>query len=191
MFFVVLQVAGWITALGWAARATYLKGSRSFRTDFGLQWERFDIFRGIVTGFGTLILIAIVVAALGANVGDPTISELEPDGAFQVLLFGFALVVGAPIVEEIFFRGLFLRAAERRFGTFGAVVFVTTVFTVLHVPQRMELGFVLAFVPIFTIGLLFALLAVRYRRLGPGIAAHMTFNGIAFLALIASQNGAT
>jgi membrane protease YdiL (CAAX protease family) len=185
--FVILMGANWLGWAGWTVAASHMKGSRSLRTDFGLALEPSDLPRGIVGGFGTLVIVAIVAVLLGTPAGDPTISDFAPTGLLQWASFGVALVIGAPIAEELFFRGLFLRAAERRLGTIGGVALSTTIFALLHVPQRLSLGFAVAFIPIFVIGLVLAVLAVWSKRLGASIVAHMTVNGLAFVTMMASQ----
>ena len=41
-------------------------------------------------------------------------------------------VIGAPLTEELLFRGLVLRAFEKRAGTLAAIVGSTALFTLLH-----------------------------------------------------------
>ena len=87
------------------------------------------------------------------------------------------LVVAAPIVEEIFYRGLLLRALERRTGTTWAIVLSSFVFAISH----FEL---LPFPALFLFGAGAAVLAVRTGRLGPGIAAHFAYNATAAYFLL-------
>jgi membrane protease YdiL (CAAX protease family) len=180
-------VAGWAGLLAWLWFASCLRGTKSFSSDYGLRSERFDALRGIGFGFVGLVCVGLISALLGERVGDPTFSAVDPSGSFELFVLGAAIVVGAPIVEELFFRGLFLRAARRRVGAFAAVITTSAIFGLLHVPQREALGFAQAFLPLFAIGVVLGSLAVRYGRLGPSIYAHMTINAIGFLGLVAGD----
>jgi membrane protease YdiL (CAAX protease family) len=85
--------------------------------------------------------------------------------------------VGAPIAEEVFFRGLLLRATERRFGTGIALVVSTVVFGLGHL-QGIQLPALLLF------GAVAGVLTVRTGRLGPAILCHMGFNTWTIIQLL-------
>jgi membrane protease YdiL (CAAX protease family) len=91
------------------------------------------------------------------------------------VLFVF-LVIGAPVVEELFFRGLLLRSLDRRFGTPAAVIGSALVFGLVHY-ELLQLPALILF------GIVLAVLAERTGRLGPGIAAHAAFNAATVLSL--------
>jgi membrane protease YdiL (CAAX protease family) len=86
----------------------------------------------------------------------------------------------APIFEEIFYRGLLQRSLLKRglppVVAIGitAVFFAATHFQLLQLP-----GLVVA-------GAVFGTLAYRADRLGPAIAAHLTFNMVTVIALLAA-----
>ncbi|MDP1805773.1 MAG: CPBP family intramembrane metalloprotease, partial [Acidimicrobiales bacterium] len=84
------------------------------------------------------------------------------------------------VVEEIFYRGLVLRAAARRFGTRWAVFGSSAIFGV----SQFEL---VQFPGLFAFGVVLALLAVRTGRLGASIAAHVAFNGVAVIGLAVAR----
>jgi len=87
------------------------------------------------------------------------------------------VVAIAPVVEELFYRGVWLRAAERRWGTVAGIVVSATVFGVMHL-QPIDTPALIAF------GLVVGWLAARYRRLGPSIWAHVAFNLTAVVTLL-------
>lgn len=82
-----------------------------------------------------------------------------------VLLVG----IGAPLFEEIFFRGLTLRMMERRVGTTYAVLGSSVFFAATHLQPLQFPGLVL-------IGVVCAVCTVRSGRLGPAIWVHLGFN---------------
>ena len=77
--------------------------------------------------------------------------------------------IGAPIAEEIFFRGLVFRSFEKRFGRWWALGLSSIVFGVTHF-QPLQLP------ALIVAGLVFGGLVVATDRLGPAIVAHMAFN---------------
>jgi hypothetical protein len=88
-----------------------------------------------------------------------------------------AAVVGAPLLEEIFFRGALYGALRRRFGVGAAIVASSAFFAILH-PQ-LPLGFL----PIAVLGAAFCALYEWRQSLIPGMVAHAVNNGLAFLML--------
>jgi membrane protease YdiL (CAAX protease family) len=94
-----------------------------------------------------------------------------------VLLLFLMVAIGAPIAEELFFRGLVLRSFEKRLGIRWAVVASSLVFGITHL-QLLQL-------PALTVaGLVFALLAVRTDRLGTAVVAHMAFNAATVATIV-------
>ncbi|MEA3078087.1 MAG: protease family protein [Actinomycetota bacterium] len=100
-----------------------------------------------------------------------------PKFAVLVLLVG----VGAPIVEECFYRGLVQPAATQTFGARAGVAITAAFFALAHLEP-------LQFPGLFAFGLVVGTLAYRTGRLGPGIVAHMVFNGLT-LARLAHLGG--
>ena len=85
-----------------------------------------------------------------------------------------ALVIVAPIAEEIFFRGIVFNAWEREYGPRWAVYGSAALFALIH-----QSAFLL--LPIFLLGLLLATVYRRTRSLPAVIALHAGFNGITVL----------
>ncbi len=98
------------------------------------------------------------------------------DGLGIALLVAMVVVL-APIVEELFFRGLVLRAFQGRFDDGIALVGSAVLFAVAH------LGQVVQFPALVMFGLLAGLIAQRVGRLGPAIFFHMGFNAATVLLL--------
>jgi membrane protease YdiL (CAAX protease family) len=94
------------------------------------------------------------------------------------------VAVGAPIVEELFFRGLVLRSLERRFGSTWAVALSSVLFGLAHPQPLPAKALVLVMVSLAALGALLATLAVRTGRLGPSIVTHAVFNGWTVLFLV-------
>jgi membrane protease YdiL (CAAX protease family) len=196
---VLLSVAaGWVGFIGWPVLATYLKGQRSLRRDFGLAFRPVDIGWGLLAGLGVFGITAIMGVLWQAITGDaaPDNSGFLPESvgpAAAVALF-LAVAVITPFAEELFFRGLLLRALEKKFNTSIAVVASAAVFGLLHftgVTSASGLGELAVHglfisVVISGYGLIFALVVVRTGRLAPSIIAHMVINGLGVVTYLAS-----
>jgi membrane protease YdiL (CAAX protease family) len=164
-----------------------LKG-RGLVADFGLRFKPLDVPVGAFWGAITqLVLIGLLYAPLfwltdisldemSEPARDLTERASDPFGvAMLILIVG----IGAPIFEEIFYRGLLLRSLERRFGSVWAVVGSGLVFGLAHFQPLQA--------PALTLfGVVVGILTVRYGRLGPAIAAHVVFNMVAVVNLLTS-----
>ena len=95
-------------------------------------------------------------------------------------MLAVVVIVGAPIVEELFFRGLVLRSLQRRFGDAWSVIASAGVFGLAHLSTS---GAALQLPALVALGLILAVLALRTGRLGPGIFAHGAFNAVTVVAL--------
>jgi membrane protease YdiL (CAAX protease family) len=92
------------------------------------------------------------------------------DGFAAGLLLVVIVGIGAPIFEEIFYRGLVLQALRKRgLGPAVAIGITAAVFAGIHL-SMVELP------ALFVFALGAGYLAHRYDRLGPAIVAHMAFN---------------
>jgi membrane protease YdiL (CAAX protease family) len=185
----VSQLAFWVGLVGAPLLASRRKGTGSLAADFGFRLERGDVARGVGAGIlAQLVLVPIVALLLRPLLGDPDVEGPVQDlverarGAAFVGLLAF-VVLGAAVVEELFFRGLLLRALQRRMGTAPAVVVAAVLFGLSHLQDLTPEGLALVMVSLTALGGLFGWLAVRYGRLGPAIVAHATFNAWTLLIL--------
>ncbi len=95
----------------------------------------------------------------------------------RILLLIETAVV-APIVEETMFRGVLMPALMSRWGRAGGMVVSSAIFALLH-PNLPE-----GFLPLFGIGLAFAIVFSKRRTLLPSIVMHSVHNGIITITMI-------
>jgi membrane protease YdiL (CAAX protease family) len=180
----------WIALVGGVLVYSRLWGTHDIRADFGLALKsRFDIAVGAAVGIGTQ-LILIPVMYLPFEHADHTLSHrLEAPakadtaaihGAWQIAVLILFLVIGAPIVEELFFRGLLLRSLSRWLGPVAGIAISALAFGAAH-GELLQLPALVAF------GLILGVLAHRTGRLGPGIVAHMAFNAVTVYSLVIAR----
>lgn len=182
----VALLGQWTGLVGAVLLATRRKGSGDLRADFGLQVERRDLGVGLLAGvLCQLVLIPLLYLPLDLLGADLDVSEKAREttdlgrGAGLALLALF-IVVGAPLVEELFFRGLLQRAVDRRFGPRWAVAVSSVAFGITHFQPVQLLGLV-------AFGVVLAVLAQRAGRLGPALVAHVAFNATSVAALVATR----
>lgn len=105
----------------------------------------------------------------------PSIQELMKRSAEQMaksgdlhIMYGILAVCFAPFAEEFLFRGMLYRSLDREWGGWKAIVGSAAFFTIYHPP--------LAWIPVFTLGVLNAMLFKRSGKLLPAVALHMVYN---------------
>ncbi len=129
-------------------------------------------------GWGVLAWIGATAAAAAAVwVLEAIGIEAQPQAAERALvlidpwLAVLAIVILAPIAEELFFRGVVYNAWLREAGPRHALLGSATLFAVIHLS-------LVAIVPIFLLGLALAWVYRRTANLLAPIAMHATVNGI-------------
>ena len=183
------MAAGWIGLwagfVGIPLLASRRKGTGSLAADFGLRARPADGAGLAVGALCQALLVPALYFLIQRLTGDLDVSrparELAEDfeGAAFVVV-GVMATFAAPVVEELFYRGLLLRAALRRFGVRWAVLGSSAVFGLSHFQ-------LVQFPGLFAFGVVLALLAVRTGRLGASIAAHVAFNGVAVIGLVLAR----
>ncbi|MEW6153828.1 MAG: type II CAAX endopeptidase family protein [Actinomycetota bacterium] len=136
----------------------------------------------IVGGATALLLVAVVRVVAGRPLLDPTTTYLAAEGSIVALLIGIvAIVVAAPVVEELVFRGFLAEVFVQRWGRKLAVVVSAVAFSLAH----LRLG---QFWYYALMGVGFALVYFRRGLIG-SIAAHATFNGLLVVLAVAAMHG--
>jgi uncharacterized protein len=175
----------WVGFVGVPVWAAATKG-RGWVHDFRVRLRPLDVPVSGAIGAAAQLLVVPLVSLPVLWLSNTDLEELgEParqlgDKATSpggVVVLFLLVAVAAPIAEELFFRGLLLRALEKTFGTAWAVAGSSVVFGATHFQA-------LQFPALTAAGLIFALLVVRTGRLGPAIVAHMAFNAVTVSFLV-------
>ena len=174
------EAALWLGLLGAPLWASRWKGAGDLGTDFGFSFRWTDLGGVAVGVVCQLLLVPLIYLPLQQFVDERKLEEPvrkvtdSAHGAAFILLT-IVVVVGAPIVEELFFRGLVLRSLQRRFGDVWAVVGSAVLFGVAHF-EPLQLPALVA------LGVILGGMAVSTKRLGPSILAHAGFNLVTMVA---------
>jgi membrane protease YdiL (CAAX protease family) len=138
-------------------------------------------FAGRWIGYAAVVVVLslVVAAALEPVLHGGEEQGLVPDEwrseKLAPFLFNAAVIVTVvPIVEELFYRGLGVRALGIFGGTVG-VVGSALIFGLAH-------GIPAALPPLFVFGLGLAWVRYRSDSVWPGVIAHAAYNGIGLLA---------
>lgn len=164
----------WAGYLGGPVVVASRKG-RGAVSDYGASIELMDIPFGLIVGVvAQVALLPLLYVPIGWFIdGDPSAPGRElieaVDGPLDALLLTLSAAVLAPLLEELIYRGLFLRALLRRMGAAPAVTISALVFAAVHLEPLLIPG-------LFLFGVLSAGLALRSGRLGPAWAMHVGFN---------------
>jgi membrane protease YdiL (CAAX protease family) len=147
------------------------------RSELGLRAPR-SWARALGFTFSTLIVLLVVEVALeallhGTSEQGLEPSQWEPSRAVQFALNAAVVVVAAPLVEELTFRGVGLTLLAR-FGTVAAVTGTAIAFAADH-------GLVEGFPALFVFGVAVALVRVRTGSIYPGMLLHACFNALALV----------
>jgi uncharacterized protein len=183
----VAQLGLWFGMLGVPLVASRLKGHGPAR-DYGLRSEGWDAPLGFAAGLLTqLILIPLLYGPIfwltdldSGDLEDPArgLTDRATDSLGVTMLI-LIVGIGAPIVEEIFYRGLLQRSLARRFGVWPSILGSALLFGASHF-QLLQLPALVLF------GIVLGLLAERTGRLAAPIAAHIVFNMTTVLFLVGS-----
>lgn len=132
------------------------------------------------------MLIVVTSAGLEPLLKSLTGLDLKPQGLVEkapditdpvsrVLMF-VTLCIGAPLMEELIFRGVLFNVAARWIHPVYATVATSLLFGVIH-------NNLLSFVPLTLLGLCFAEAYRRTNSLAVPMLMHAIFNCISFLAI--------
>ena len=175
------QVGFWAVLVATVLRETPAWG-RPVADRLNLRFRWVDAPVGLVVGVATqLVVVPALYLPFRSLIDDDELSGPARDllggaSGLGLVVIGVSVVVVAPIVEELFFRGLLLGAVQHRWGTAAAVVASSVVFGATHFQP-------LLLPALATAGGVFAVSAVRTGRLGTAIAVHGAFNATTVVAV--------
>lgn len=180
-------VLPWVGFGVWPWLTTRLQGNGP-RIDLGLALRPVDLAWGVGGGLAA-IAAGSVVAALTEAVTGPFESSAGEAVAnaevprWVVVTFALCALIGAPVAEELAFRGLAFASLARWAHRRGlpavpwAVVGSSLLFALIHLePVRIPV--------LLAIGLVLAWVRARTGRLGAPIVAHVVNNSLGVLGIL-------
>lgn len=177
----------WVGLVGAVLFMSRRRGNGHLGADFGLRLgSPLDVVIGAAVGFGCqyLLIPALywpfeqiwphLAHQLSGPAGKETGAVHSLPAAIVLSVF---LVIGAPVVEELFFRGMLLRGLLARLPVPISVVACGLAFGLAHFEALQFAGLAL-------FGVVLSLLAWASGRLAPSISAHAAFNLAAVIAVV-------
>ena len=174
--------AAWLVMVACLAFTSKRYGTGHPRNDFvehyGLRFRPIDLIGVPVGVLGQLVIVPLVYIPLRAIWSDTfSKSELEQRArdladkasGWAIVLLVIVVVIGAPLVEELVYRGLLQRSMSAALGVVPGLAIMSIWFALMH-PTPVEWpGLVLA-------GALFGAGLALTGRIGAGILTHAAFN---------------
>ncbi len=144
---------------------------------FGLRATRFWVTAGLTLAAAVIVLgfEVGIIELFDTKTPEEELSATSPVGAIVV---GVAVIVVAPVTEELFFRGFFYRALRTRLRLWSAVLIDSAVFAVIHIQY---IGNPEIFIVIAAFAAVACLVYERTGSIFPCIAVHAAFNTVASL----------
>lgn len=168
----IVTVGGLYVILSPDERTAVFRVSRPSRTELG--WAVI----GFAVGLGVFELTSRVSAALDHRFQGLSYSLSDPT-TLVIIIIGAVII--APITEEILYRGLVLGVLlSRGFGVVSAVMIMTVIFALIHLPNFGVAGTL--FISVW--GVLPAILRLRFDNLSGAITMHGLNNVFAYLVVV-------
>ena len=138
------------------------------------RWKWVGIAIGLIVG---VLVVSFVLEPFlhGGEEQGLAPDEWDPDRAGAFLVNGVVISTVVPFVEELFFRGLGMRAI-RFLGSITAVVTTGVVFGLSH-------GILGALPPLVLFGIALGWVRLRSDSVWPGILAHGFYNAVGILII--------
>lgn len=162
-------------------------GSGSLRRDLRLHFRPVDLAWGPLVTVAGLVATAVLSQPFhGTRLSGSNTSLI--DGQTHNTA-GFAVIavivsLGAPLFEELFFRGLVRTALAARLGPIKAVLAQAGLFGLAHLNPATGLGNVEVVVVIAAFGIVLGMAAHLTGRLGPGMIGHGLYNLLVTIAIL-------
>jgi membrane protease YdiL (CAAX protease family) len=188
---VLSQLGLWTGLIGACVLASRRWGTGSVLADYAIRTTFGDVGRGLLLALtaraaaGVVVTVLAVLAPELAGTNSGVFGGVQQDRA-ALIAFALMLVIGAPLVEETFFRGLLQRSLRCRLGIPTAVGLQGLAFGAVHVVPTQGWGNVGLIAALALAGLVLGAAAEHYRRLGPSMWAHAWFNLLPATVLIAT-----
>lgn len=178
------QVVGYIFLVGFVHVLMVVRHQRSLLDAVPFGWPR-ETVPLLAAGAGLALAIQFLSGYL------PIPKQLPMDEYFKertaaFIMLGFGVFI-APLVEELFFRGLLYPALNKLAGTAVSIAVTSALFALLHGSQ---LAFSWApLLSLFLVGLALTLVRARYRSVTASTLVHMAYNGTLFTFLLVATGG--
>ena len=180
----VLQMPLWLGLLAFPWMMLRRRGM-NFAQSISFTQKVRDIPIGLAVGaVAQFLAVPLLYLALSPLIDAEELSgparalTSRADDPLGIVLLVLIVLIGAPLVEEIFFRGVMFAALRDRCKPWVLVAVTSLIFMVFHIGQVLQYPGLLLF------GVLAGLMYYKTNRLGLAIWAHVGFNAVTVVALL-------
>lgn len=181
----IMTSLAWMMTLGIAVGIPYLLFKhRVTRQEIGLHrlptWSEMGL--AVVGYVASAILAGLVIYGVALVIPSFDAGQAQDVGfsnlafRYEYLVAFITLVVIAPVVEEVFFRGYLYSRLKKYIPTWVAIIIVSALFGIAHGQANVA-------IMTFVMGVFLCLLRDLTGSLWPAIIMHMIRNGVAFFFL--------
>ncbi len=168
-------------ALVWAVVTRF--GRRPFWQTIGWGWPpRFGFWP--CAGLALALLGAAWLVATVLGVRETPFDQMLKSSPNALFATAFLATVTAPLVEELVYRGV-LYPAFRRLGVLWAVLVITFLFAIIHVPQYYNSPGTIGAIILLSLAL--TLVRAKTASVLPCFVIHLIFNGLQVGGLLANH----
>lgn len=156
---------------------------------YGFKWKHFGFRRIgawktiklVVNGFllylGITFVISLIILYTNIKIPGYQMQEqilpLFGNDTSGIITAGIIIILLAPFLEELFFRGFLLRTLLNKVGIIYGSVLSALIFAAFHVQWQ-------SIIPIFILGLIINSIVIKSRSIWPAIFFHIFNNAAAF-----------
>lgn len=143
------------------------------------------IMGSALIGFITFFIVNVAISYISTelNLQIPGYGEQDARlglfgyGPYNMIFAGLALIIIAPIAEELLFRGLMLNQLKQKLNSKTAIIISAAIFAGFHLEFQI-------FIPLFIIGIILGAVQEKTGTIYAAIALHMINNSLAFIVEI-------
>jgi membrane protease YdiL (CAAX protease family) len=179
----IVSWAAFLIGLWWVSRRNGGGDLSGFRAHYAVDYRPVDLL-GIPAGVLTQLALVPIVYYPLRQIWPSTFSQAKLEeraqdladqaGGWKTVLLVAVVVVGAPIVEELVYRGMLQHSLSRVLGGVAGLLVAAAWFALIHLTPVEYPG-------LFVAGLVFGGCFLVTGRIGPAIAAHLAFNATGVL----------
>lgn len=136
---------------------------------------------GFLTGCGYIILALLVGHSSEPQLAGP-LARMSGTPGINRALWLFLVLVLAPAVEELFFRGVLFGGYRRSFGPARSAAITTGIFWTLHITEMIY--YWPAMVGILVLALVALWFRLKSAAIGPAVAVHFGYNASMAVAVL-------
>jgi uncharacterized protein len=179
------QAVAYLLLLVFVHLLLFARYGRGLTAAVPFRWPRREWLALIAVG----VVLAFAIDLLESFLPIPKqlpIDAFFKDRASTLLMVAFGILL-APVIEELFFRGLLYPVLNRALGAVASLSLTAALFALLHAGQLAH-----AWGPLFAlflVGLVLTLVRARYQSVAASILVHMAYNSTLFAFLYVSTGG--